>query len=77
MGKEKFADKTKVIFSGTSTVADVEARMKVVLERGVEGIDELLDAWRMKNESDEPIRNRKLYCNKAFCAAGRKALGKK
>ena len=44
---------------------------------GVSGIDDLLNAWRMKNESDEPIRNRKLYCNKVFCAAGRKALGQK
>jgi len=50
MSKEpKHADKTKVILCGTSTVADVEARMQKVLEEVVIPINKKWEQYKKDN----------------------------
>lgn len=49
MGKIKYADKTKVMFNDKDTVADIEARMQVVLERDVIPIVKIWDQYKKDN----------------------------
>lgn len=48
---------------------------KYAKEMGVKGVAKLLTDWQKKMLTNDPIKDKERYCNKAFCDAGKAAMG--